>query len=1068
MTERDQGELTPAQFERVFALFEAATRIDDDLDARAAYVREHAADDDAVLQEVLGMLVFEDSDDGDSVDSLDDKAAAAVRRETATMGDTLFEGVPERIGPFRVIRHIATGGMGEVYEAEQEEPRRRVALKVMRRALHTPDAVQRFETEANLLARMSHPNIAAIHAMGRATEGETELHYIVMALVDGVPITKYVLQREPSTDARLELIARVCDAVQYAHDNGVIHRDIKPSNILVEPHGTPKLLDFGIARAFERDSSQAARPGDRRITGTLAYMSPEQVRGGAEPLDVRTDVYSIGAVGYQLLAGEPPHDLRETTPPEALSVIASERAPVLKTRQRSIDEDISLVFAKALEIDRDERYASARELADDIRRYRAHRPIHARRLTRAYQLRRFVQRHRIPVAFASVAFLGLVVGLFLALASRAGEVDARRTAERLASETALRLRAAKLDAAAAALHAGEGADATRILRDLEGDSDSWEWVHLRAIRRDALDVTAVQNHPSTGSNLVTRDGTFVTFGTEGPTLHVMPPGARDVIEWTLPDADRPRSLVASRSGTYLVTVRPTELGVYDLASRTLVRRIDRTLPRGALRDGSDLVPWGGTDLTTPVDVARGTDVSASLSGYAGGRIWSTAMPGLLAWERGAGDLVVGNLAAKTKPVPLAAAARARDIVADTEGRWVAGLEKVRCRFWDAATGNVHWTLDGPGGDIAFNLVFDPRDPDRAAIVHRSGIVRLLDVRKRRVEATWYDERASPELLHPNASWAWIQFTGDSPRQIHTWMHGARATWPASELTHQTVLQHAEPTHRYPFVYDIAWHPGGRYLASVAWDGRVVIWDTWTGQSVGVLPVPSRAGFIHPVALAFDETGRYLGLRTSSPEPGEYVWDTWAKRLLPVEERAMFLRPPAPRYPSHAGTRVGTLSGPGPRVSAFTVGDVETAEDVLSVQSHREYLTIALAHGGRRAFLGTRQGDIEIWDVDAGIVLMRLRGHRDYAYALDFAPDGTLASGSGDGTVRLWHVLPLAERVERARRLVPELDRRVADAVKDALADGGNPSTAVDLLYERLGTKPRELGAACAAVLRSTR
>lgn len=514
MAEETSEELTPEQLARVFALFEAATGLDASVEAREAYAREHASGDEAVLGEVLRMLAF-DASEGHDGEGLDGRAVAAVRREAATMGDTLFDGVPERIGPFRVIRHIASGGMGEVYEVEQDEPRRRVALKVMRRALRTPDAVQRFETEANLLARMSHPNIAAIHTMGRATEGESELHYIVMALVDGQPITKYVLKAQPSIDERLELLARVCDAIQYAHDNGVIHRDVKPSNILIESDGTPKLLDFGIARAFGRDASKRSRrSGEHRITGTLAYMSPEQVRGGTEPLDVRTDVYSIGAVGYQLLAGKTPHDLRDTTPSDALAVIASEPAPRLDTRRLPIGDDISLVIRKALAIDRNERYASARELADDIRRYLAKKPIHARPWTTGYQVRRFVQRHRVPVAFGCVALLGLVAGLVLALASRAGEVRAREAAEHLATQTALRLRASRLDAAATALQMHEGPNATRILRDIGGDPDAWERRYLQARQRDALEV--VERGGGVGAVGISPDGR----GHEAWAIHV--------------------------------------------------------------------------------------------------------------------------------------------------------------------------------------------------------------------------------------------------------------------------------------------------------------------------------------------------------------------------------------------------------------------------------------------------------------------------------------------------------------------------------------------------------------------
>lgn len=361
-------DLTPAQFQQVAALFAAAMDADEDPTARADYVRAHAVDDPAVEAQVLAMLAFHAADDPTTGSGFDERAAAAVRHETATMGETVYEGVPDRVGPYEVVRHVATGGMGTVYEALQARPLRRVALKVIRTALRTPRALRRFEKEGELLARLEHPGIARVYALGHADTPTGDLPYIVMEFVDGPAITEYARVHALDTAARLELVARVCDAVAHAHEHGIIHRDLKPSNILVAGEGQPKVVDFGIARTYgakgaERSSISLAG----QLLGTLSYMSPEQTRGGRHPLDARTDVFSLAAVGFELLAGAPPHDLRGASVPEAYAVMTSAAPPRLEERVEGVDPGVGRVLAAALEPDREARTASAAALAAALR-----------------------------------------------------------------------------------------------------------------------------------------------------------------------------------------------------------------------------------------------------------------------------------------------------------------------------------------------------------------------------------------------------------------------------------------------------------------------------------------------------------------------------------------------------------------------------------------------------------------------------------------------------------------------------------------------------------------------------
>lgn len=328
------------------------------------------------------------------------------------------------IGGYRVLQRIGVGGMGEVYEAEQGSPPRSVALKVMRVGVRDERALRRFDHEAEALGRLDHDGIARIFHAGHAQTDAGPLPFFAMELVRGVPIDAYA--HTLSTRDRLELLARVADAVQHAHHKGVIHRDLKPDNLLVTPDGRPKILDFGIARLAREDGDAVAlltREGE--LVGTLAYMSPEQVSGGPNAVDTRTDVYALGVVGFELLTGRLPKDVRGKAPSEAVHILARSEPTALGQVQRAFRGDLDTIFRKALEQDKARRYGSAGEFAADLRRYLAHEPIHARPQRAFYQLTRLARRHRALVGGAVVAIVGLVIGTGVAI-QKAIDADRER------------------------------------------------------------------------------------------------------------------------------------------------------------------------------------------------------------------------------------------------------------------------------------------------------------------------------------------------------------------------------------------------------------------------------------------------------------------------------------------------------------------------------------------------------------------------------------------------------------------------------------------------------------------
>ena len=338
-----------------------------------------------------------------------------------------------RIGPYEVVRSIGEGGMGTVYEAIQDRPRRRVALKVMHAGPTTPAAARRFEYEAELLGRLRHPNIARVFEAGRHGEGSGARLYFAMELVVGARgLLQYARDERLDVRARLELFREVCRAVHHGHQQGVVHRDLKPSNILVDGDGRVVVIDFGIARFVGPDPEVRGPHGPRTragdLLGTLTYMSPEQLRDAPDRVDVRADVYALGVVFYELLAGRPPLELDDLPLARAVALACDEEPPRLGTLVPALRGDLEWIAAKALEKAPDDRYASASELEADVARHVAREPVLAGPRTRRYRLGRFLVRHRFAVA-ALVAVVGaLAIGLLQALSERSRALAAERDA----------------------------------------------------------------------------------------------------------------------------------------------------------------------------------------------------------------------------------------------------------------------------------------------------------------------------------------------------------------------------------------------------------------------------------------------------------------------------------------------------------------------------------------------------------------------------------------------------------------------------------------------------------------
>jgi eukaryotic-like serine/threonine-protein kinase len=422
-TERRNHRMTPECYQQIKQIFAAACSLP--APERQTYLDQACAGDPALRAEVDGLLAHDEKslplEGGISAAALlgaalgDTGATSAASSGSDATGAR--EQIPARIGPYRILSKIGEGGMGAVFEAEQDNPRRIIALKVIRSGIASEQVLQRFKLEAHVLGRLQHPGIAQIHEAGTAEVQTTdgliiEQPFFSMELIRGQRLSEFVRRQHLGTRQRLELLAKVCDAVHHAHQHGVIHRDLKPGNILVDASGQPKILDFGVARVTDADVQVTTlHTAADQLIGTLAYMSPEQVAGRRDGLDGRSDVYALGVLMYELLAGHLPCDLAGKTIPEAARTIAEEDPLPLSALNRAFRGDLSTIVAKALEKDKDRRYQSAADLAGDIRRYLSDQPILAHPVTTLYQLRKFARRNPALVGGVLVAFAALLIGI---------------------------------------------------------------------------------------------------------------------------------------------------------------------------------------------------------------------------------------------------------------------------------------------------------------------------------------------------------------------------------------------------------------------------------------------------------------------------------------------------------------------------------------------------------------------------------------------------------------------------------------------------------------------------------
>ncbi len=1013
--------------QRIKRLFVEASALEP---AKQRELLDAACAGDPGLRAEVESLLESDRAASSPLDSLPE--AAEILRQELGAGEAAVEPLPESIGGYRILRKLGEGGMGVVYEAEQASPRRTVALKVIQKGVVTRSLLRRFEREAEVLGQLQHPGIAQIYEAGAS---DTVQPFFAMELVKGQPLLDYARAKALGTRARLDLLARICDAVDHAHQKGIIHRDLKPGNVLVDAIGQPKVLDFGIARLTEADLQTATlQTSTGQIVGTVPYMSPEQASGDPAALDRRTDVYSLGVILHELLTGRLPHRLEGKPLPEALRIIREEEPSRIGSFGRDFRGDIETIAGKALEKEKSRRYASAAELAADIRRHLADQPIAARPTSALYQIRKFARRNRALVSGVVIAFAALLAGTVVSVWQARVAIEQRRLADLRADQALLQAFRASLAAAAAALEANDPVTVEEQLETIEPRLRDWSWRYFWN-KSDRSVAVLRAGEPIAGAAF-SDDGSKVLLACESGNLGWWDPSLGEKVASRSLDA-HPIHIAAFGQGAARVAAvfgpQRKAIGWWETSTGTKLAEIgDLEKPCHSLA----ISPDGQWVVGAAIERAAW--------------IWNVATSRVSRIEEK--DL-------QPAQYPRAITFHPNEPVVVLAGRigWLGAFDLStgrRERYRDLGTLDIHclkFTRDGSVlamGERSNKLYLgsvETGQPIGICLGHKSGVLgvdfspderRMASAGDRTVRL--WDLPSGKDgavLTGHGAEVRSVVFSPDGARLLSVSMDQTARIWDPRQGDAVSVVKVDQS-----YARSLVLFPGGKRLLAGAWFGYLQVWDTASGESLGSFfagrpeEKSPRLGY---VAVPREET-KYF----ASSHSGGWLrlWDVWSGALVSqvqgpfpkswtmeigMSPDGAFLASPARdgavgiwSVPALAAVSTSATLGKSVRGLCFSpdgsrlaLGVDQTArlldagslKEIRAFHGHTEEVScVAFSQAGTHLASGSADRTVRLWEAGTGKPLGVLSGHGGPVSGIAFAPDGLrLASGSEDASIRIW-------------------------------------------------------------------
>ena len=479
--------MNPRTYQRVTEIFQQACEIPES--ERAAFLDTACGTDSDLRREVEAMFAVDGDSQATSVFGRLDR----IDVKTPILPESIV-----RVGGYECLSILGTGGMGVVYLARQENPRREVAVKLINTGVMSEATLSRFKTEAELLGRLQHPGIAHILEAGTADVEASDGRilptqpFIAMERIKGVPLHEHV--KSIGVREEMALLAEICDAVQHAHQRSVAHLDLKPGNILIDCARRPKILDFGVAIALDTELQRTLADSAVSAAGTLAYMSPEQVAGDGRAIDTRADIHALGAIGFEMLTGESPHQIRGTQLIDAIQIVMTSAPRAVRSLKPDVDVELAAVIDKAIRPKQDDRYASAGELAADIRRWLRHEPVEAHDATPFRSARLFARRNRSLVIAGIVAAAAITIGVVTLVIGLRHAVQAESIATDRARDA--------LDARGVAEAEAERAQVTarfleRVIMGIDPENGGGDMSFFEALDRTGRQIDGdLRDHPS--------------------------------------------------------------------------------------------------------------------------------------------------------------------------------------------------------------------------------------------------------------------------------------------------------------------------------------------------------------------------------------------------------------------------------------------------------------------------------------------------------------------------------------------------------------------------------------------